>query len=399
VDKAIVAICSDSFYPYNCGVSEAIENQKKNLTKLGQSVFLITPEYTNYVEYDSQIIRIPSYLADKKRGYRAAKIPFSKETINRILELRPQIFHTHGPYATHALALKIAKKLHIPVVMTWHTLVEDYIRCWVNDKKLPDLIGKVIAKSFIKSWVVPLCNKSDLILAPTNYVKNLLLSYGIKSKIRLLPLAIDLKLPEFNPKTVALLKKGLNIDPNDKIILYTGRITPEKNIQTLINAFRMISSVCPSYHLVLVGGGEIEKYKSLAINFEIPQEKITFVGEVKRENIFEYYFMADIFLFASLTDNTPRTILEAMATDTIVVAVDAGGVGDLIKNNVTGYLVKNNNDVAYNLSRKVIEMDLDKIKRFAQLAKEEVFSVKYKPEHYATTLVNIYRELIDAKNK
>lgn len=383
-----------------CGVTEAVKNQMENLQELGHKVYLITPDYPNYCENNQNIIRILSHCPDKKRHYYSAKFPILTPTITKILSLEPDILHSHGPYVTHYLANIIAKKRNIPVVMTWHTLIEDYIKCWAKEKKLPSPVGSFIAGMIVKSWIVPLCNKTDLILAPTSYIKNLLTSYGITAKIKLLPLAIDVQIPDYDSEDLQRLRTNLSISPRDKILLYVGRITPEKNINELLNTFQMVLQNFANCHLVLVGGGEIEKFISLANNFfKIPSDKITFVGEVKRNDVFKYYSMADIFLYASITDNSPRTILEAMACGLPIVAVDAGGVGDLVVDNITGYLVENNR-IADNLKTKVIEAltRIEKTVEMSKKAKKEIFSDKYNTKSYALKLTKIYHDLIWERN-
>lgn len=395
--KLKIVVFSESYFPYMCGVTEAVKNMMENLEKLNHRVSLVVPDYPNHIEKNPCIIRIPSRLADKKRNYYSTKMPISKQVIEKICALRPDILHSHGPYATHLLATIIKKKLSIPLIMTWHTLVEDYIKCWTEEKKLPSIFGSVIAGFFIKYWVVPLCNKTDLILAPTNYIKKLLTSYDIRANIDLLPLAIELNKDKIKNSDDTNLKKKLSIKFNDKVLLYVGRVTPEKNIDKLLGAFREILKTRTDRHLVIVGGGELDKYKTSAYEkFQIPKDKITFIGEVKREDVFSYYKLADLFLFASITDNSPRTILEAMACGVPVVAVNAGGVADLVNDTSSGFLVPNNADISTNLAQKTKEILCSEeiLSAMSIKAKKEVFSDKYNPVCYAKKLTEIYHTQI-----
>ncbi|EKD56588.1 MAG: Glycosyltransferase [uncultured bacterium] len=406
----VIVLFTESYYPYNCGVTEAVQNLADNLRALGLIVYIVTPDYPNYSCGGNWVIRIPSYHI-KERNYRAAWPIFSKNLIDKIISLKPNILHSHGPYATHRLASIIAKKLNIPLVMTWHTLVIDYLECWLEEvtfmipiikKKIkfsvPNPIIKIISWFAKKLWIKPMCNDADLILAPTNPVAKMLKSFNVYSMIKVLPLAINLEIPKPSLDQVKELKASLNISSNDQVLLYLGRVTPEKNIDQLLEVFRRILCIRNDCHLVIVGGGDEDNiYPELVSKLKIPPNKISFIGQIPREKTFLYYQMSDLFLFASTTDNTPRSILEAM-THMPVVAVRAGGVPDLVIDGRTGILVEPNN-IANGMSKAALQILGNKTMSdsMKQFALAEVMSDKYKPGIYAKIVADIYQKLI--KNK
>lgn len=392
----VIVIFTESYYPYNCGVTEAVQNLAKNLRTQEHTVYIITPDYPLYSCGGDWVIRIPSYRI-KERNYRAAWPIFSKGLIDKIISLKPDILHSHGPYATHRLASIIAKKLHIPLVMTWHTLIIDYMECWMKEVKFSTPIINLASWIAKKFWIKLWCDQTDLILAPTHFVQDMLRSYHVKAPIEVLPLAINLEeIPWIDPAKVKELKDSLHINHNDQVLLYLGRVTPEKNIDLLLEVFKKILYQRADCHLVIVGGGNQNgRYQMIADNLGISRDKITFTGEIPRDKTSYYYQMASLFLFASTTDNTPRSILEAMQFMP-VVAVRAGGVPDLVLDSQTGFLVEPD-DIVNGMARAALHILNSPVleESMTKSAQEEVNSGKYDPSKYAKTVEGIYRDLIN----
>jgi glycosyltransferase involved in cell wall biosynthesis len=123
-------------------------------------------------------------------------------------------------------------------------------------------------------------------------------------------------------------------NPADKaILLYVGRISWEKNLRLLIQAYRQMDHT--RCHLVIVGQGpayaEVEQ--------DLRQVPVTFTGYLSGEELATAYESADIFAFPSYTETFGQVVLEAMASGLPVVGVQSEGVCDLVEHGRTGLLL------------------------------------------------------------
>jgi glycosyltransferase involved in cell wall biosynthesis len=116
-------------------------------------------------------------------------------------------------------------------------------------------------------------------------------------------------------------------------VLYAGRLTKEKGVDLLADAFLAAHARDPRLHLVLAGGGPEEPRLRERLG-----EHATFFGWLEGDDLAAAYASADIFLFPSRTDTFGQVILEAMASGAPVVAVDEGGPRSIIRHGRTGLL-------------------------------------------------------------
>jgi len=166
----------------------------------------------------------------------------------------------------------------------------------------------------------------------------------VTSKIIFIPLWVDLE--RFRPldeEFVKRFKESLTDNDEVKILLFVGRLHPEKGVRTLLEAFR---AVVESYGrskvlLILVGMGianYMEEYKETAIRMEVA-DRTRFIGYVPHDELTKYYNIADLYILPSLREEWSNTIMEAMACKVPVIATKVGGNPYLVVEGKTGFLV------------------------------------------------------------
>jgi glycosyltransferase involved in cell wall biosynthesis len=121
--------------------------------------------------------------------------------------------------------------------------------------------------------------------------------------------------------------------PGELSVLYVGRISKEKNIDLLADAFELAHERDSRLHLVLAGGGPEQHRLSERLG-----DRATFLGWLEGSELAAAYANADAFCFASATDTFGQVVLEAQASGLAVLAVDAGGPRELIDEGVDGLL-------------------------------------------------------------
>jgi glycosyltransferase involved in cell wall biosynthesis len=217
-------------------------------------------------------------------------------------------------------AALVAKRLNIPIVGFYHTLLPEYVPSWSHNKFNHFPFHNFITKffcSFVSIWTWLVYNTSDIILAPTNKVKTSLEQKFVHKKIGVVGRGVDTKF--FQP-----LKKS-----NSKLrLIYVGRISPEKTLEKLsfLGKYNDLS-------LTIVGdGSDLIRIKEL-----LPFAQ--FKGNLQSEKLSGEYGASDIFIFPSITDAYANVVSEALSCGLPVVAYKDAGVEDRVDNGINGFLV------------------------------------------------------------
>jgi len=189
----------------------------------------------------------------------------------------------------------------------------------------------------IQKFVAKNANK---IITPSEYLKNIILNWGVpQEKIEVIYNATE-KLLNFNiSKEGAKKKTGIRGD----IILSVGRLVPWKGFSTLINLFPDLIKRNPNFCLVIIGEGpEKENLKSEIKSLKL-ENKIRLMGKVAHPQIGLYYKAADIFVLNSGYEGLPHVVLEAMQFGVPIIVSNKGGNPELIQDGFNGILVEYNN--------------------------------------------------------
>lgn len=228
------------------------------------------------------------------------------------------IIHTHNtqPLLEGGLAALMSSP-HTPLIHTDHSHVFPVkTRYRLAERAMSWHAKKVVAVS--KSTANDLINKIGM----------------LPSKIQVIPNGVDVSRFQNTPQDFRIIRP---VRDREKIIGVVGRLVEGKGIQYLLHAMKILLDGNMNVRLVIVGEGE---YKSeldqLACHYEI-SERIEFAGS--RADVEKLYAIFDVFVLPSLSEGLPVVLLEAMASGCPVIASDVGGVGELIKDGVSGMLV------------------------------------------------------------
>jgi glycosyltransferase involved in cell wall biosynthesis len=136
-------------------------------------------------------------------------------------------------------------------------------------------------------------------------------------------------------------RRALGIAPEARVLLYVGRMAPEKNLGTLIEMTRLAIQADPSVRLILVGDGPFRSECRALVRKAGIGDWVRFEGFVVRKDVDQYYAAADLFVFPSISETQGLVIQEAMMYGLPAVAVIGGGASDGIEEGVNGLIVRN----------------------------------------------------------
>jgi len=323
---------SNNYLPHVSGVSTSITRTMRNLEILGHDVELIVPSAPNYTEHNQKIHRVSSL----PLGEPLIPLPLpGRKLVQRIVEnFKPDVLHTHHPFLLGKTALNVAKKNNIPIVMTYHSMYEEYIHY------IPFFPEKILKNSVIKK-VKKFANQLDAIVAPSESISKILHERNFKPPIQIIPTGIN---PEYfvTPKSARLsTRKNWNVNAKDIVIISFARLAKEKNFELLLNAFAQISKEAPVPVKLVLGGDGPAKLSLQKMSKKLGLEKnVIFAGTIPHEKVPQFLAGGDIFAYPSLSETQGLVTLEALASGLPAVVVDAPGNRDVVQNNVCG-LVSN----------------------------------------------------------
>lgn len=385
-----IALFTNNYLPNTGGAAIAVESYRESLEKLGHDVFVFAPKYPPW---------FPKYKDDiGKKVWRFPSLYFRSITIQPIpihftflvekffKKQNFDIIHSHHPFVIGKTALKLAKKYNIPIVFTHHTQYHKYVHY------IPIIPQNITAKIAIKESV-KYCNQVNLVIAPTQEIKEMIINFGVKTRIEVIPTGIDFSLWE---KEIS--KEFLENFPwkNKKVLLYTGRLAKEKNIEFIIYSLEKLLKRRDDVILLIVGEGDERKnLENLVKNLRL-NEKIIFMGWYPREELINFYKIAEIFVFASTTETQGLVTLEAMAGECAVVAIKAPGSISLVEDGKEGFLVKEDYDEFSNKVETLLNNPgLLKFMQKNAKIKAKNFSI----DSSAKKLEELYREILKTKEK
>ncbi|MDR5695512.1 MAG: glycosyltransferase family 4 protein [Armatimonadota bacterium] len=345
-----IGIFTDSYIPRVSGVVRSVEAFTRSLRKRGHQVYVFAPAYPGHYDQDGDLFRFPSLRLPRYPDFPFA-IPYSRRILGRIPQLGLEVAHAHSPFLMGQVALCVAKRLGIPLVFTHHTLYTEYLH-------YVPLISPRILRPVVLRYTTAYCNRCQCVIAPSQAVKTLLQAHGVTAPIEVVPTA-GIEPEVFASADPTWVRQRFRIPWDRPVVITVSRLTKEKSVHLVIEAFREIHRVTGAFLLVVGGGPEERSLRDLARALGV-SDAVVFTGALAHPLVIDCCMASDLFLFASQTETQGIVLVEAMAAGLPIVAVDAGGVRDAVVEGITGYLVPPD---PRTLAEQAIQLLLDEERR------------------------------------
>ena len=344
-----IAVVTETYAPEINGVAHTMRHIVEALLKQGHSIDLTRPQQacdqqpSAVGEHASADAPMPQANFNLRlvRGqaiprYRELQLGLTRPSTLAAhwRKVRPDVVHivTEGPLGWAALIA--ARRLGIPISSGFHTNFHSYSSHY----------GIGLFSGVVDIALRALHNRCAITMVPTAQIRQSLQARGYE-RLAVVGRGIDTIL--FNPsRRSQALRDAWGADETTPVVLYVGRLAPEKNLKLFIEAANAFIKVNPRTRVVLVGDGpDASALRSAHPNF-------VFAGMRRGSDLATHYASADVFLFPSVTETFGNVTLEALASGLAVVAYDYAAARQHIAHEKSGWLVPFDNAAAFTLAAK-----------------------------------------------
>jgi PEP-CTERM/exosortase A-associated glycosyltransferase len=274
------------------------------------------------------------------------EIALMRATERRLAEVaaqvRPNLIHAHSPALNALPALRVGRRMKIPVVYEVRAFWEDAA---VDHGTSSEGGLRYRATRALESYAL---KRADHVTTICEGLKADIVTRGVpENRVTVIPNAVDIGEFRFGVPPDEVLKHDLGLDGRT-VIGFIGSFYAYEGLDLLVQAMPQVLRARPDARLLLVGGGPQESALREAVRATGLEEKVVFTGRVPHSEVQRYYSLVDVFAYPRhsmrLTELvTPLKPLEAMAQGQLLVASDVGGHRELIRDGQTGMLFKAGN--------------------------------------------------------
>ncbi len=314
-----IAFVTETFLPATDGIVTRLRHTIDELSRLGDEMIVIAPKYG---EGPGSYGGVPIYRISSVPFPPYPQIKLAPLTPNVGRALRafgPDVIHVVNPFVLGTGGVLYAKRLRVPLVASYHTNVTTYARFY----------GLGIGEKAGRWWTRTLHNRARINLSTSESTREYLLSEGIE-RVHLWPQGVDAR--RFHPSNFskAWRVRLTGGNPAERLLLYVGRLAPEKGIGGL----KVVLRELPGLRLAVVGDGPARR----DLEREFADTPTVFTGVRKGRDLASAYASADAFVFPSTTETLGLSMLEALASGLPVVAARTGASGEVVSDGENGLL-------------------------------------------------------------
>jgi glycosyltransferase involved in cell wall biosynthesis len=317
---------TECYKPTINGVTHSVCLHKEVLEAWGHEVYVFTLGHRDYQEDEPNVIRT-SGVPVSDNGY---SLNFHYSRLTQQLAETMDILHAHQPLLAGPQAARVARRANIPLVFTDHTrysLVARHTFPFLREELLESLLRLLFPR---------FTAHCDLVVTPSQDVLRWLEGLGVEAPAVVIPNGVDVD--RFCRPIAPMTKADLGIPEWAGVAISVGRLSPEKNLDFLLDAFGRAVEESQDLHLVVVGDGP----KRGALE-EISQragldDRIHWVGAVPYREVPNWLALADFFVIASTAESHPLAVLEATAAGLPVLGIPSSGIRESIQDRDNGLL-------------------------------------------------------------
>ena len=315
-----ICLATDTFLPEVNGVTTVLATMRDGLRRRGHEVFVLAPHYGHLTDDESGIHRLGAMPCP---GYGQVRLswPWGRG-LHRVLErFAPDLVHavTEGPLGLFGRAY--AQRHEVPLVSSFHTDFPRYAARYLG----PLAVGPT--RAYLR-WFH---QAARLTQTPRDVTREVLRRLGLP---RAVVWGRGVDTTWFRPERRSTERRRLSNADGRVQVLHVGRLAVEKDVDTLVAAFRAAYGRLGEAATFTVAG---DGPRAQAVRGALPFAR--HLGFIGRDRLAELYADSDIFVFPSPTETCGLVALEALASGVPVIGARAGGIPNNVREGITGRLI------------------------------------------------------------
>lgn len=325
-----ICMMTNTYLPHVGGVARSVSTFAEEYLRRGHEVLVVAPQFDGKplpARAEAMVERIPS-LRNFNGSEFSVRLPGAVALSERIEAFQADVIHAHHPFLLGDTALRVAMNKNVPIVFTHHTRYEDYTHYVPFSATLREVAMQVATHY---------ANLCDGVIAPSESVARMIRRRGVTTPMTVIPTGIDVA--AFASADGGRFRARMKIPADALVIGHVGRLALEKNLGFLAEAVALLLAREPRAHFLVVGDGPWrEELKEVFARHGVA-DRLLLAGKRTGRVLREAYRAMDLFVFASKSETQGMVIAEAMASGSPVVALNASGVRDVVRDGGNGLLL------------------------------------------------------------
>lgn len=319
---------TNTYTPHVGGVARSVSELAQGLRAVGDDILVIAPDFENMPAKEEGVYRVPAVQNFAGSDF-SVPLPLAGNLARTAHNFQPDIIHSHHPFLLGDTALRAASSLDVPVVFTHHTRYELYGHYVEQDSKL--------LKRLALSLSLGYCGMCDSVIAPSQSIADFLADHGISTPIEVIPTGVHPEVFSNGEGRKMRMKLGI---PDDVVVVgHVGRLAPEKNLGYLATALAVHLKAHPKAQILIVGDGPSRDQMIRIICGTGADKRVHFTGTLTGRQLADAYAAMDLFAFSSFSETQGLVLAEAMTAGIPVVALDAPGAREVVRDGRNGRLL------------------------------------------------------------
>ena len=355
-----IAIFTNTASPHVGGVARSVDAFSGEYRRRGHEVLVVAPEFADMPENETGMFRIPAIQKFNASDFSVA-LPVPSGLTDAIEAFAPDIVHSQHPFLLGNTAVRIARSFRLPLVFTHHTLYEQYTHYVPGDSEL--------LQRFVVELATHYANLSDLVFAPSESIRELLIERGVTTAVRVVPTGVDVE--RFGSGDGAAFRRDRGITESAFVVGHLGRLAPEKNLEFMTAAILEFMRERQDTCCVLVGKGPSLAGIEAAFAEAGLEARLVACGTLEGQSLADALAAMNLFAFASKSETQGMVLTEAMAAGLPVVALDAPGAREVVVDGRNGRLVQDEDIAAFSAALgRIHALDADATGALIEAARE-----------------------------
>ncbi len=327
-----ICMFTNTYRPHVGGVARSVDFFTHDLRDRGHDVLVVAPTFPEAEAAGSikeGVLRVPA-IQDFNGSDFSVRIPIPFIIDQKIDRFGPDIVHSHHPFLLGDAAMRAARSRGRPMVFTHHTLYERYTH-YVS-------AGSEAMKRFAIHLSTEYANLCTHVVAPSESVARLIRKRGVARPITEIPTGVDAEF--FKKGEGDRFRNEMDIPADVRVIGHLGRLAPEKNLDYLTDAVVAYMKTDTTAWFLLVGEGPSRETVEKRFRSEGMADRLVMAGKQTGRSLADAYRAMDLFVFSSTSETQGMVLTEAMAAGRPVIALDASGAREVVRDRENGRLLE-----------------------------------------------------------